>query len=218
MGLHLASCGAGVSLARSVISDRAVVPSHPGRCTDGLMCGEMSREQSFSPSLSSPLCLSLCLSTSPCFLFTSFCFPSPRSLLSHLCPFIFSTSHYLPLPFMHLFSSITFFTHPPSLFLPSLCFPPPPPPLISPLPPVVTVSWGCRVSSLCSGSRGTRWEAQRNELIETQEPISGLCYRKICPFTLRRAARRADGGPVMGRCCRRNTHPLLLFWWSLSSQ
>ncbi|KAI9532000.1 hypothetical protein NQZ68_036362 [Dissostichus eleginoides] len=35
---------------------------------------------------------------------------------------------------------------------------------------------------------------ERNELTETQEPISGLCYRKICPFTLRRTARRADGG------------------------
>lgn len=103
MGLHLASCGAGVSLARSVISDRAVVPSHPGRRTDGLMCGEMSREQSFSPSLSSPLRLSFRASTSPCFLFTSLCLPPPlRSLLSHLCPFISSTSHYLPPPpFMH---------------------------------------------------------------------------------------------------------------------
>lgn len=127
MGLHLASCGAGVSLARSVISDRAVVPSHPGRCTDGLMCGEMSREQSFSPSLSSPLRLSLCVSTSPCFLFTSFCFPSPRSLLSHLCPFISSTSHYLPLPFMHLFplsfSSPTLHL---SSFPPSVSTPSPP--------------------------------------------------------------------------------------------
>lgn len=190
MGLHLASCGAGVSLARSVISDRAVVPSHPGRCTDGLMCGEMSREQSFSPSLSPPLRLSLCLSTSPCFLFTSFCFPLPSlpsfsSLSLHLLYLSLSA------PTLHA-SSSSIPCLPPSLFLPSLCSPPPP--LISPLPPVVTVSWGCRVSCLCSGSRGTRREARRNELTETQEPISGLCYRKICPFTLRRAARRADGG------------------------
>lgn len=143
MGLHLASCGAGVSLARSVISDRAVVPSHPGRRTDGLMCGEMSREQSFSPSLSSPLRLSFRASTSPCFLFTSLCLPPPlRSLLSHLCPFISSTSHYLPPP------------HPSCILLqPTLCCYPPL------LPPVVTVSWGCRGSCLCSGGRGTRREA-----------------------------------------------------------
>lgn len=195
MGLHLASCGAGVSLARSVISDRAVVPSHPGRCTDGLMCGEMSREQSFSPSLSSHPPVSLCLSTSPCFLFTSFCFPSPRSPLSHVCPFIFSTSHYHP-PTLHAsFSSLLF-----SIALPS------PPSIPTPFfPPVVTVSWGCKVSSPCSGSRKTRQEARRNELTETQEHISGFCYRKIYPFTLCRAARRADGGRVMGRCCRRST-------------
>lgn len=43
-----------------------------------------------------PPSVSLCLSTSPCFLFTSFCFPSPCSPLSHVCPFIFSTSHYHP--------------------------------------------------------------------------------------------------------------------------
>lgn len=142
-----------------------------------------------------PPSVSLCLSTSPCFLFTSFCFPSPRSPLSHVCPFIFSTSHYHP-PTLHAsFSSLLF-----SIALPS------PPSIPTPFfPPVVTVSWGCKVSFPCSGSRKTRQEARRNELTETQEHISGLCYRKIYPFTLCRAARRADGGRVMGRCCRRST-------------
>lgn len=66
----MASCGAGVSLARSVISDRAAVQSHPGRRADGLMCGEMSREQSFS-SPDSPYPNASPPPTSPCFLFTS---------------------------------------------------------------------------------------------------------------------------------------------------
>lgn len=174
---------------------------------------------SFSPPLPLPPSLSVCVDFSLLsvylFLLPLPSLPSFSSRSLHLLYLSLSPS----LPFMHLFFlSIPFFTHP---FFP-LPFPPsvstPSPLRYIPSSPVVTVSWGCRVSSLCSGSRGTRREARRNELTETQEPISGLCYRKICPFTLRRAARRADGGRVMGRCCRRNRHTLLLFWWSLSSQ
>lgn len=104
MGLHLASCGAGVSLARSVISDRAVVPSHPGRSTDGLMCGEMSREQSFSPSPSStpPHPVSLFVSVLSVYLFL-LSLPSFSCLSLHLL---------LPLIiFPHLHCSL--FVHPP---------------------------------------------------------------------------------------------------------
>lgn len=169
MGLHLASCGAVVSSARSVISDRAAVPSHPGRCADGLMCGEMSREQSLAPSLSACAASSL-------------------------------LSVYLSRPPLPSFSSL-------SLHLPHLSLSPPfslhasfsSPPLCAPLPPP---RGGCvlGLQSLCHGGRGTRREARQNELTETSKPISGLCYRKICPFTLRRAGRRADVGRVMGRC------------------
>lgn len=60
-----------VSRARSVISDGAAAPSHPGRRADGLMCGEMSREQSLAPSL--PACLPLPASPSSHYLP-----PSPR--------------------------------------------------------------------------------------------------------------------------------------------
>ena len=41
---------------------RAVVPCHPGCQADGLMCGEMSREQSLFPALTLSLLLSLLLS------------------------------------------------------------------------------------------------------------------------------------------------------------
>lgn len=110
----------------------------------------------------------------PCFLFTS---PGLPSLLSHLCPFISPTSHYLPL-------------------FPSCIF------LLSPVMCPSSPCGGCvlGLQSLCRGCRGTRREARRNELTETSKPISGLCYRKICPFTLRCAGRRADVGRVMGRC------------------
>lgn len=147
MGLHLTSCGAGVSLARSVISDGAAVPSHPGCCADGLMCGEMSRKQSFS------------LSTNPP--------PLSVVLFTSVCPFIASTFHYVPLL---------------SVFTPSRL-------LISPLfhPPVATASWGL----------GLGGRPQQNKLTEMQGRISGLCYRKICPFALCRAARRTNGGCVM---------------------
>lgn len=123
MGLHLASCGAGVSLARSVISDGAVVPSHPGRCTDGLMCGEMSREQSFSPSLSSPLGRSQCVSTSSCFLFTSSCSPLPSFSFSSPSLHLLYLSLSPLFPFMHLPPSIPFFSQPASLFPPSVFTP-----------------------------------------------------------------------------------------------
>lgn len=46
------------------------------------------------------------------------------------------------------------------------------------------------LQSLHGGGRGTRWEAWRNKLTETPQPISGLCYRKIYPFMLH----HADGG------------------------
>lgn len=151
MGLHLTSCGAGVSLARSVISDGAVVPSHPGRCADGLMCGEMSRKQSFS------------LSTNPP--------PLSVVLFTSVCPFIVSTFQYLPV--------LSIFT--PSRLLIS--------PLFHPSPPVATASWGL----------GLGRRPQQNKLAEMQGRISGLCYRKICPFALCRAARRANGGCVMER-------------------
>lgn len=126
MGLHLASCGAAVSSARSVISDGAAVPSHPGRRADGLMCGEMSREQSLAPSLSACAASSL-------------------------------LSVYLSRPPLPSFSSL-------SLHLPHLSLSPPfslhasfsSPPLCAPLPPVVAVSWGCRVCAAAVGGLGGR--------------------------------------------------------------
>lgn len=62
-----ASCSVGVSSAHSLISAAAVVAvmvavasSHPGRRADGLMCGEMSREQSVAAcGLHPALCLPL---------------------------------------------------------------------------------------------------------------------------------------------------------------
>lgn len=86
MGLHLASRGVRVSLAHSVISARVAVASHPGRRADGLMCGEMSREQSVAACVASSL-LSVYLSPS---------FSSPSLHLLHL-------SLSPPIPIMHLF-------------------------------------------------------------------------------------------------------------------
>lgn len=121
-------------------------------------------------------------------------------------------------PSVRLLPSTPSFTRPASLFLPSLCFHPLSP-VISPLSPRGDCVLGAAEPRVCMAAEGgLGGRPRRNELAETQEPISGLCYRKICPFTLRRAARRADGGRVMGRCCRRNTHPRLLFWWRLSSR
>lgn len=167
MGLHLASCGEAVSSARSVISDGAVVLSHPGRRADGLMCGEMSREQSLSPSLSA------CAAS----------FPLSVYLSQPPLPSISSLSLHLP----HLSLSPPFSLHA-SLSSPPLC--------------PVSPRGGCvlGLQSLHCGSRGTRQEARQNELTETLKPISGLCYRKICLFTLRCAGMRADGVPVAGRC------------------
>lgn len=166
MGLHLASRGEVVSSARSVISDGAAVPSHPGRRADGLMCGEMSREQSLSPSVSA------CAAS----------FPLSVYLSQPPLPSISSLSLHLP----HLSLS------PPSSLHASLSSPP-----LYPRSP----RGGCvlGLQSLHRGSRGTRQEARQNELTETPKPISGLRYRKICLFTLRRTGRRADGGPVVGR-------------------
>ncbi|KAK5875395.1 hypothetical protein CesoFtcFv8_027876 [Champsocephalus esox] len=109
------------------------------------------------------------------------------------------------------YPSCIFFLHPPSIALPSL-------PLFSspPLAPHIPYSprGDCVLGLRSLESVPRQWgdsaggPGERNELTETQEPISGLCYRKICPFTLRRTARRAlEGG--MRRCCRRNTQPLL---------
>lgn len=77
MGLSLASCGAGVSSAHSLISAGAAAASHPGRRADGLMCGEMSREQSVTACVTSSL-LSVYLSPS---------FSSPSLHLLHLSLF-----------------------------------------------------------------------------------------------------------------------------------
>lgn len=92
-----------------------------------------------------------------------FCLPlSTPPLTSHLCPFAPQHLSLSPLPF-----------HAP--------------------PPTTTTTRGGHVlglQSLLGSGRGTRREAWRTELTETPQPISGLCYRKICPFT----PHHADGG------------------------
>ncbi|KAJ8397900.1 hypothetical protein AAFF_G00432470 [Aldrovandia affinis] len=62
---------------------------------------------------------------------------------------------------------------------------PPPPPYPPPVPDLRSLV-GTVTAGVSVGGEG-------NKLAETQEPISGFSYRKICPFTLWRAPGPADG-------------------------
>lgn len=107
--------------------------------------------------------------------------PQAIILSFHQSPAPLCCSVYLCLSLHRLYLSLC---TPFSVFTPSRL-------LISPLfhPPVATASWGL----------GLGGRPQQNKLTEMQGRISGLCYRKICPLALCRAARRTNGGCVMER-------------------
>lgn len=107
-----------MSLARSVISDGAAVPSHPGRRTDGLMCGEMSREQSLSSTTAlAPPTTPPFVSLRVCRLLLAFCLPLSASPPLAAFFLISVPSSSLPLIIC---------PYPSCISLPSLCFYPPP--------------------------------------------------------------------------------------------